>query len=129
VDARKPAQAEALPIPPGQSVVPFAWSPDGQRLALALPGGAGAQSGILSYEFGTRQVEQVAETGGGPRWLSDSRRLLFNRQGKLFLVDTRTKKTHEVPSGHGLGSVSRDDRIIVYLVRTIEDDIWLSSAK
>jgi len=49
------------------------------------------------------------------------------RQAKLYLTDTRTKKAHEVPSGSGLGALSRDNRIILYTVRNLEDDIWLSS--
>ncbi len=133
MDARKSAPAEALPIPPGQSLTPWAWSPDGQRLALNifLPDGTGQS--VLVYDFGSRQVEQVAETGQDPQWLSDSRRLLFTHQGELYLANIQTKKTHEVPSESALSllhfSLSRDSSMVVYTVHTIEDDIWLSNVE
>jgi hypothetical protein len=59
--------------------------------------------------------------------------LLFNHQGKLYLVDSRTKKAHEVLSVPPYEinpwhfGISRDDRLIVFSKAIIEADIWLAS--
>jgi len=62
--------------------------------------------------------------------LSDSRRLLFQQQSKLYLIDSQSKKVHEVlsvaPHEFGVGvTLPRDDRMIYYCLLTTEADIWL----
>jgi hypothetical protein len=62
--------------------------------------------------------------------LSDSRRLLFQSQGKLYVIDSQSKKFHEVLSvaphefGNGV-TLPRDDRLIYFSLLTTEADIWL----
>ena len=63
-------------------------------------------------------------------WLNDSRRLLFQTQGKLYLIDSQSKKIHEVlsvaPHEFGIGvTLPRDDRLIYFSLITTEADIWL----
>jgi hypothetical protein len=60
---------------------------------------------------------------GGRVWLSDSRRLLF--QDKIFLLDSQSKKVHEVLSvtPHNIAyavTLSRDDRQIYFSLVTTE---------
>ena len=65
-----------------------------------------------------------------PVWLSDSRRLLLQHQGKLYLIDSQSKKIQEVLSiarhefGNGV-TLPRDDRLIYFSLITTEADIWL----
>ncbi|PYS56603.1 MAG: hypothetical protein DMF74_28180, partial [Acidobacteria bacterium] len=106
---------------------PWSWSPDGRRLAGGrTPGGAG----IVVYSLESQQYEKLTDFGSLPVWLSDSRRLLFPHQGKLYLVDSQSKKIHEVLSvapyvfSSG-GALSRDDRLIYFSLVTTEADIWL----
>ena len=98
-------------------------------------GADGSFQGILTYSFESQQFQQLTEFGYVPRYLGDSQRLLFNHQGKLYLVDSRTKKVHEVlsvapneinPWHFGL---SRDDRLIVFSMAVTEADIWLASSE
>jgi hypothetical protein len=68
--------------------------------------------------------------GSRPVWLSDSRRLLFRNQGKLYLIDSQSKKIHEVlsvaPHEFGIGvTLPRDDRLIYFSLLTTEADICL----
>ncbi len=65
-----------------------------------------------------------------PVWLSDSRRLLFQNQGKLYLIDSQSKKVRELlsvaPNEFGVGvTISRDDRQVYFSLVTTEADIWL----
>ena len=65
-----------------------------------------------------------------PVWLSDSRRMLFQDRGRLYLLDSRSKKIREVlsvaPNEFGNGvTISRDDRQIYFSLVTTEADIWL----
>jgi hypothetical protein len=65
-----------------------------------------------------------------PVWLSDSRRLLFHHQGKLYLIDSQSKKVRELlsvaPNEFGFGvTLSRNDRQIYFSLVTTEADIWL----
>lgn len=109
------------------------WSPDGRQLAGFRVGADGSFLGIVTYSFQSRQFQQLTEFGHVPRYLPDSHRLLFNHQGKLYLVDSRTKRVHEVlsvtpneinPWHFGL---SRDGRLIVFSEAITEADIWLAT--
>jgi Tol biopolymer transport system component len=107
----------------------WSWSPDGRKLAgNKLP--AGAPISILVYSLETQHYEQLTDFGQNPVWLSDSRRLLFRHQGKLYLVDSQSKKVREVlsvvPNEFGNGfTISRDDRQLYFSLVTTEADIWL----
>jgi hypothetical protein len=63
-------------------------------------------------------------------WLSDSRRLLFQNHGKLYVIDSQSKKFHEVLSvaphefGNGV-TLPRDNRLIYFSLLTTEADIWM----
>jgi Tol biopolymer transport system component len=110
---------------------PWSWSPDGQKLAGTKLRG-GPPGGILVYSLETQQYEKLTDFGRNPIWLSDSRRLLFNHQGKLYLIDSQSKKVREVlsvaPNEFGNGvTLSRDDRQLYFSLVTTEADIWLMS--
>jgi hypothetical protein len=71
----------------------------------------------------SQQYEKLIDFGFQPVWLSDSRRLLF--QDKIFLLDSQSKKVHEVLSvtPHNIGyavTLSRDDRQIYFSLVTTE---------
>ncbi len=63
------------------------------------------------------------------RWMSDSRRLFYQWQGKIHLLDTMTGEHHEVlslaPDFIYYLAIARDDRSIYFNRRTSEADIWL----
>ncbi len=105
----------------------WSWSPDGRKLAEHQGRG---NAGIIVYSFDSQQYEKLTDFGSFPVWLSDSRRLLFQDQSKLYLIDSQSKKSHEVLSvaphefGNGV-TLPRDDRMIYYCLLTTEADIWL----
>jgi Tol biopolymer transport system component len=112
---------------------PSAWSPDGRKVAGFQMGVDARFDGIVVYSFSARHYERLTEFGHVPRWLGDSRRLLFNHAGKLYLVDSRTKKVHEVaavplyeinPWHFGISS---DNRLIVFSLAVTEADVWLAT--
>jgi len=108
---------------------PWSWSPDGRKLAGNILR-TGASDGILVYSLEAQHYERLSDFGRSPIWLSDSRRLLFQHQGKLYLIDSQSKKVREVlsvaPNEFGLGAtISRDDRQIYFSLVTTEADIWL----
>jgi Tol biopolymer transport system component/DNA-binding winged helix-turn-helix (wHTH) protein len=107
---------------------PWSWSPDGRKLAgWGVPGGR--SGGISVYSLESGQYENLTDFGWGATWLSDSRRILFQARGKLYLVDSQSKKVREVlsvaPHGIGMVTVSRDDSLIYFSVGTNEADIWM----
>jgi len=61
--------------------------------------------------------------------LSDSRRALFLDQGQIHIVDSQTKKVHEIlsvaPYAVGLVNISRDDRLIYHSIVQTEADVWM----
>jgi len=105
----------------------WSWSPDGRKLAEHQGRG---NAGIIVYSFDSQQYEKLTDFGSFPVWLSDSRRLLFQDQSKLYLIDSQSKKSHEVLSvaphefGNGV-TLPRDDRMIYFSLLTTEADIWL----
>ena len=70
--------------------------------------------------------------GDSPLWLPDSRRLIFHHQGKAYLIDSQSKRMHEVLSvaPHAVSwqfGLSRDGRQIVFTLDATEADVWLMS--
>jgi Tol biopolymer transport system component len=105
-------------------IMMWSWSADGRKLA-------GYSGGIFSYSFDSRQYERLTDFGERPVWLNDNQRLLFIYQDKLYLLDSRTRKTQEIlsvaPNRFQSLGVSRDSRVIYFSLQTTEADIWLAS--
>jgi Tol biopolymer transport system component/predicted Ser/Thr protein kinase len=119
----------------GMSFHASSWSPDGRKLALTASG-PGPSAGTYIYDLDIRQVQKVSDLAQpllGARWLSDNRRLLVGDQGRLLLIDPVEAKSHVVlsvvPDDLVGYSLSRDDRLIVYSLRSNKADIWLASAE
>ena len=98
--------------------------------------GAHPSAGTYIYDFETRQARKVPALGPSrsvARWLSDSRRLLAGYEGRLYLVNPADGTSREVlavlPDVISTYPLSRDDRLIVYSVRSNRADIWLASAE
>ena len=74
----------------------------------------------------------MTEFGAAARWLSDSRRLMFHDEQKIYLLDSRSGKIREILSvaPHELGSIftlARNDRMIAFVLEVTEADVWLMS--
>jgi serine/threonine protein kinase/Tol biopolymer transport system component len=130
--SRPPGQRAPEPLPspaPGVSFYPNSWSPDGRRL---LGTGTGAGFGIFVYTPATRSFEKLADRGLYPVWMRDGRRLLYLDEGKIRLLDSRTKESRDLlapPPGSTFSGLdlSPDERTL-YLGRTTpEGDIWMLS--
>ena len=87
----------------GEGFQTSSWSPDGKRLAgQAFKADGSNQEGVFVYSFESGQYEKVTDFGNsftgslGPAWLKDSRGLLFENKGQLFLVDRISKKSSQV---------------------------------
>ena len=139
-DVQKPSSEQTPEVvqfflPDAEGFSPYSWSADGRQLALTAFG-PDPSAGTYIYDFETHQVQKVSHLGepqARAHWLSDNRRLLISYQGSLYLIDPLAVKIREVMSvwpdaiaGH---SLSRDDRLIVYGLRSRRADIWLASAE
>jgi Tol biopolymer transport system component len=136
LDATRPWQSQtAEPLPPlttaDESFSAWSWSPDGAKIAGFQQRSDGAFTGIAVYLVESRQFVKLTDFGIDPIWLADSRRLLFNHDGRLFLVDSETRRTHPVLSvaPHDVAkrgfAISRDNRRIYFSLANTEADVWL----
>ncbi len=134
IEAAKPWNEQTLrhvPNPSDRRLGVFwatSWSPDGRKLGgWASP--ASETPGIVIYNFDTGSFERITDYGSNPVWLNDNRRLLFNYQHKLYLVNSETKKSHELlpPSLHRVSGygLSADSRTLYYGLDVKEADVWL----
>ena len=128
IDFTRPLPARRLvPLPhPGKPFYPYSWSPDGKRLA-----GQSEDPGIFIYSLASRGYERF--TGDPlavfPNWVHDSRRLLFLREGRVFIGDTMTRSSRELlkpPANSAfLAAFTSPDDAVLYTLRSIEEgDIW-----
>jgi serine/threonine protein kinase/Tol biopolymer transport system component len=119
---------EALRPAPGDPSLryrPWSWSPDGQRIAAYSERGAG----IAVYSLALRSWEIITASGTMPRWLADSRRLVYEDGGRLHIIDTATKDTREIHAVPGstmqAPAVARGDSAIYFVRTRLERDIWI----
>ncbi len=112
--------------------VASSWSPDGKYL-VGRAFENNIYAGIFAYWIEKRSYEMISESGFVPRWLSDSRRLIFISEDKIFLTDRLSKKPREIFSFApdrltGL-DISKDNRFIYVSLASTEADIWLLTIK
>src|SRR5262245_24543960 len=110
------------------------WSGDGLKLSGGFRRITEAKLMPASYSFASRQFEPLTELDGEYcLWLNDNRRLLSHHDGKIFLVDSKTKKSQEVlsatPNKINRFVISRDNRLLFFDVEVTDADIWLLSLK
>jgi Tol biopolymer transport system component len=137
MQAAKPwdeSSLESLPLLESPETLPsvFSWSPDGRRLAGHRRLGVGTDR-ISIYSLDSRQYQHFPDPGGFPRWLRDSRRLIYSRGSSLYLLDTRSGKARELlsvaPNGLGGVALSPDDRRIYFGLNSVEADVWLMESR
>ena len=110
------------------------WSGDELKLTGAYRRITEKKPKLASYSFATGQIDRLTGLDGEYcLWLNDNRRLLSHHDGRIFLVDSKTKKTHEVlsatPNKINCFVISRDNRVLYFDVEVTEADIWLLSLK
>ncbi len=112
-----------------QTFETWSWSPDGKRLAGHRHLADGSHMGVGVYDLESRTYDWLTNFGEWPLWFNDGRRILFADHGKIFIVDSESKKYHEVfPVADGdIGSpgLSRDNRVIYFTFVAEEADVWL----
>jgi len=135
IDVDEPWPGEPLtPLltPPGPLDLryrPWSWSPDGRRIVAYSQRGAG----MIVYDVATGANEPISDVGEKPRWLGDSRRVVYIHDGAFHLVDSQTKASREIyrpPAGSITDvAVAHDDRALYFILRRDEGNIWLATLR
>jgi serine/threonine protein kinase/Tol biopolymer transport system component len=99
--SRKPGESRLVPLPPvtpdGQLFNASSWSPDGRWLAGGVEfRNAKSLPGIVLYSRSSRSYSRLTDRGQSPRWLPDSRALLFRDEGGIYAVDLTARKIRKV---------------------------------
>jgi len=121
---------QRVPDPPDPADVfrAFSWSPDGRKLGGWINTPI-EHEGIFIYTFETNKFERLTDFGSRPIWLHDNRRLLFRNDGKLFLVNSETKKVQEIkldsPKPVIEYGLTGDSHTLYYTLLSTEADIWV----
>ena len=112
-----------------QTFESWSWSLDGKRLAGHRHLADASHEGIGVYDLESQRYDWLTDFGEWPLWFNDGRRILFADHGKIFIVDSESKKYHEVLSvadgDIGSPGLSRDNRVIYFTFVAAEADIWL----
>jgi len=132
--ASKQQVPQNLPVlADGQQFAAYSWSGDGLRLAGPTQRESGAESGTVVYSIASQKFERITDFGTFPAWLTDNRRLLLVNRSKLYVVDTQTKKSHEVfsvsPRLINGATLPRDNRSIYIPLATFEADLWMATVQ
>lgn len=113
--------SERLPAPP-HPFTPTSWSSDGTRIA-------GTAAGTLwIYHIPGRSYELLLP-GNAPTWLSTSRRLIYDADGRLMMFDLPSRYTREILAMPDLQLdapfLSPDDRHLYFNRNAVEANVWL----
>ncbi|MGI8480555.1 MAG: hypothetical protein ACR2MF_00560, partial [Chthoniobacterales bacterium] len=107
----------------------WSWSLDGKRLAGHRHLADASHAGVGVYNLESQKYYWLTDFGEWPLWFKDGRRILFADHGKIFVVDSESKKYHEVLSvadgDIGSPGLSGDNQVIYFTFVAAEADIWL----
>lgn len=106
------------------------WARDGKWIAGDLVDKSFRRIGVFIESAQTGVRRRLTTKGQSPRWLSDSRRLLYLDAGTIRLLDTATGRESEVlaqtASWRLWGfDLAADERSLVLLEGASESDIWM----
>ena len=72
------------------------WSTDGKLIAFTARVGGQFQIGV--FNMATRTAQLATSSGGqDPAWTRDSRHLVYANNGRLYLLDTKTRQSLPIP--------------------------------
>ena len=118
-------------LPTGDNLNPFSWSRNGKLLA-GFRDREDRSTEVLVYSFAMGRYESVDSSGRTPHFLSDGRRLLFQKDNGVVLLDVETKRSKQIlpagtlPEGWAMKfGISRDDRQLAYIETQREGDVWM----
>jgi hypothetical protein len=114
---------------PGEWFRATSWSPDGLRLAGYIHRRDNSAAGIAIYSFETASFQKLTNFGGSPLWLNDSRRLVFQNDGLIYLVDSGSKRFQQIASVRPNAiydrlAMSPDNGWIYRSLVSNEADVW-----
>lgn len=142
-DSLPVTELRELPKPsPGIAFHGNAWSPDGRLLAgVGWTGTWETVADVLLLEVGSGEFRRVAsvrrdrrfEWEGPPAWLPGGEALIVSAAGTLELVgvhggETRTLLEPKTGSQLGTPMLSPDGRVLYFLHREDEANIWLMTS-
>jgi dipeptidyl aminopeptidase/acylaminoacyl peptidase len=111
----------------GEDFWAHSWSSDGRKLAGSWV--FNRINYLHVYDFETKTYENFNVPGVKPVWLSDNHRLLYERDGRIFLFETQTKKLREVlseaPDTVVTVCPTRDGHTFYFTLQKTESDVWL----
>lgn len=135
IDFDKPWRQQTpdiLPPPdgPNSGFVATNWSADGLRMLGDVYRADGSPGGLAAFSMKTRRYQSLTASGSMGVWLKDGRTLLFERHGRMLLLDSVTGAERElltIPGGEVEDdfSISPDQHTIYFRLTHIEADIWL----
>jgi eukaryotic-like serine/threonine-protein kinase len=109
------------------------WSKDGKSLLVSSFEKDGDESGIGIYSLLTNTYTKITEDGEYPNWLNDNQRFIFNKDDKIYLGNSVTKKITELysPPSYQIQqpSISADNKLISYRYLQIDSEVWLLNAE
>src|SRR5207244_6803034 len=81
-----------------------------------LRGPESLTSDLVSYSLSSETFEKLSNFGTRPNWMNDSRRLIFSKDDKIYLLDGQTKKAREIfsvaPNQIGRASCRDEKRVV-----------------
>jgi Tol biopolymer transport system component len=108
----------------------FSWSPDGRHIAGWLIDRADS-AGIAIYSVESQKYQRLTDCRpcSRPRWLRDSRRVLFVNQGAIWIAEITSDETRQVlslePDRVGSFALSHDNGMLYFERQSDEADIWM----
>jgi Tol biopolymer transport system component len=111
----------------------FSWSRDGRFFAGDFIDQSYRPIGIFIESVETGERRRLTETGQFPVWLSDNRRLLYSRQGAIWVIDSVTGKTSEIvaalkpPRRLVHFEIAPDESFLLIQEDMSDSDIWFRS--
>ncbi|MGH9947769.1 MAG: protein kinase domain-containing protein [Pyrinomonadaceae bacterium] len=105
----------------------WSWSPDGNLLAGNFDSAHG--SGMGFYSLKTGNYVRITDFPANPKWMPDSRRIVFIRNRRAAITDVHSKVVREIlpeikDEMRSIG-VSIDGKKLFYTTLENESDIWL----